>query len=269
LRRLALAVLASCVDTAPGYRLDVPPTPGEAEVGSFHFADTSDDVHGTCAPGGARDLSFELTSDVTQTVVFDTDPDTAKTTMPVAMSLFDGPCPPAQMIGCRVGPCPGVPYGNLAATLQAQHTYCLVVEEADPANAGDLVTIRMFTSGRTAVMIFDGNPVAMPGNTCSGDDPSAPPFSCASGSSAPSSAAVVTVCPGVHHLSGTVQLANPVAFSLHAPVPSGPEVACFAAGTSGAIGTPENLPGPQPFWLLMEHASPAVCGGFQLAVTVQ
>jgi len=268
--RLALAVLvASCVDTAPGFKLPVPATPGMIELGPFHFADATDDVHNTCAPAGARDVSFELTVDANQTVMFDTDPDPTKTTTAVAMSLFDGPCPAKQMIGCTIGRCPGTAYGSLEATLLADHTFCLVVEQSDPASASDLVTIRMFTSGRVASMVFDGNPNTMPGSTCTGD--AEPPLSCgAQGNPWPSSVALVAVCPGMHPFVANVMLTGtPVAFSLRPQLPQGPELACFPQASNGGFGTGAILSGPQPFWLVMERVMPSSCGSFQLSVMAQ
>jgi hypothetical protein len=220
-------------------------------------------------------VSFELTTEVTQTVVFDTDPDPTKTNTAVAISLFDGPCPAQQMLQCTRMPCPGMNYGSLAATLPGPHKFCLVVEQNDPSSSSDLVTLRMFTSGRRAAMIFDaaagGN--LMPGDTCSGDDPSAQPFSCASTSGPPASVALVPVCPGVHALMGSVMPSQPTAFSLHAGSPDAPEVpeGCFATGSptpidASLLHSADMLVGPQPYWLLIEHVGPS-CGGFQLQLT--
>ena len=264
----------SCVDVASSFQLPITNIPTSTELAPFELTNAHDEIDDGCAPPGARDVLLELTTPIEQTFVFDTG---GATTMDVALSLHDGSCPgTASRLACAssttVPPtnmCATPNYNDLVVTLPGPHTYCLVVSETQPGAQGT-VALRVFAAG-TAASFLDpiGPPVAE--DACMGAV--APAFDCVSPAGDRAVAAsVIMLCPGKTRLLATIA-PDPTltaAVTTHALLPNGPSPQCnVGAGPGSAMMLDEpDLPGPLPYWFLVQRATSS-CGSFHIQATEQ
>jgi hypothetical protein len=214
---------------------------------------------------------FELFTPITQTYVIDTG---GSTTMDVAFSIHDGKCPGTpERLACSssttVPPskrCDSVTYNDLALLLTGPHTYCLVVSETAPGSEGS-ITLRVFAGGLPATPLYaDGQPID--GDTCSGSTLPSP--ACVSpGGDRGAAASVVVVCPSKDRLTGSIvpdAMLTP-AVSVHAALPSGPQLACSTGAAPGATLAIDlaSLPAATPLWFVVEPAT-STCGSFRISL---
>jgi hypothetical protein len=232
------------------------------ELPPFDLKQAHDDVHSSCAPSGARDVSFELTAPTPETIAFDTG---TTATEGVALAVYAGPCPARTTeLACNLRPCGPVPYGSLALTLMPG-TYCVVVEEADPTGAMGTTALRVFRGDRESLVL--DHPFAPPQQRTCGGIPAPAPPGCATPNTDPTAAAVFMICPGAFDLSATVTPDFDVAVSLREGIPMGVELDCKTGSTAQTVHTLAMNPGP--YWMSVAHGTaPPACGQFQIMFSV-
>jgi len=226
---------------------------------------TADTVTSSCGAAGARDTQVEIISTTDQVLIADT------IGVATTLALRDGPCPsvdPAEL-GCSATPCGAQPYGQLIATLDAGHLYCLIVEESAPNAVTASFELRVLLAGTLAT------PLATPtgdlaGNTCG--QPPTSPSSCGPPASTPAAAFLLPLCGGNAVLRATVDPAAQPApldavVSLREALPTGAEVDCANDATDVETLTSVPLTGPGVYWLMVSGAT-TDCGPFSLSYAV-
>jgi len=274
LRAAAFVVLAGCVEVAPSYKIPVTNQSAVTELAPFSFEHSTDEVDDGCAPPGARDVMFEISTPISQTYVIDTG---GATTKDIAISLHDGACPgAADRRACSSSTtmppsnsCGIAKYNEIILPLEGPNTYCIVVSETTPMSTGD-VALRVFAGGLLAIPL-ESSGLAVNADVCAGGP--APSLGCLmTAGDRQTMAAVVALCPGKSRLTGgivpdTTTLAP--AMSMRAILPAGPEAFCGKAAEGSPLPLDAvDLPAPIPFWFLVQPATTS-CGTFRIAVTAQ
>jgi hypothetical protein len=230
---------------------------------AFDLKQARDTVHGTCAPAGARDVSFEVTVPEREAFLIDTA--AQATNASVRFSVYGGPCPvrpDAMNVTCSQHDCgsPVPPYDRLATRLEG--TACIVVEEDDPSAPTGSVALRVAPGSRDSDVLMP----TQTGTTCgSASDPGA---GCVAGSPAPVSVFLVPICPGQRHVTATVTPSAPLdpAVALRADGPAGGQLACGNSGIGSAAETAAaDISETGPVWLVVgQQASGPSCGPFSI-----
>ena len=231
---------------------------------AFPIELASDSTTTSCGMPGARDTVIEIISTVDQVLLVEAG-------ARVAMALRDGPCPGAQPleVACNPPSCPGANYGLLAAAVEANRAYCLVVEELVPDSVSAF-SLRVLPAGRF------GQPLTVPsgtlppgqGSTTTCGQAGAPEPTC--GVPSPMSAFLLPLC-GPGQLTAMIDpVDQPSALdaivSLRETLPSGREVDCKNLSTDAeTLGA--SLAGPGVYWLMVSAAT-ASCGPFSLTYNV-